>query len=311
MGRGVDGMAVPHVENYKIGRQMTAFWDLTKNDGTNNLANKLGIVGTDRGVALKNHDVGTRRTIAIDGTNPSERTTSVRDRDPDNHVLRLHTKEGKKGLSVWSHRLISDHENKADKRKHRSTIVVDACPAQNWAWLQDALWLKKLRASVSDEELSFDGAGFLTLLGKGKASFDRAALMWNMSKQGGYLTDGERDGQLWHLIDLSQKNAPTASAACGEVADHQANLRGDHFIKLASDWCQWLITDEVASDFEGDTYGGLVHVRDDDAQGKGSVKPPDEEVREDPTSNQPELPTVDDKKLAVTVWVYIPEMPCC
>jgi len=228
---------------YRINRGMLAFWDLSNQPETNDREKKLGRADPTRGAAFFDWDEEAQSGKIADGlTNRGSTITSIRHFEPDNFVLRLHTELGRGKDGVWALRNIVEHENLAAERGHRSTMWIDQCPDQHWAYSQDAFWIKKLSASVAHREVQFNGAGFLSmLLEKDKGTTfklggtlkffgalfippiivkggvpvsqnppskqqataaERAALMLNISKRGGYATDGKDCGQLWHVLHI-------------------------------------------------------------------------------------------------------------
>ncbi len=183
-------------------------WDLSLNSGSNDLRRKLGARWSSVGGAVVGYDEKTHRVFIADGALNSFEKSLVQF-DPNSHVLRVHSRT----LRVWATRLTADHEHKSDQAIHRSTMILDECPSQNWAWIMDFAWVKKLEATVSAHELDYDGAGFnrsLTsrraisgvgqrrpggLIGPdvatGAGAVKRACAMLNVSKRGFYVTDGD------------------------------------------------------------------------------------------------------------------------
>lgn len=316
----VPGMVPSSLEDYKVLHQMLAFWDLSKDPVDNSdRERKLGFGYNTKFVALNAFDPETGVENLKDGLDEEEpfRATSSRSANPDNWILRFHTDAGKDPDATWDLRLVADHENKSDKRTHQSTMVMNQCDDQDYAWLQDAFWVLKLGTPVTDLEIKLNSAGFLQFCYFGAAGTPtgketRGTLMSNVSKQGGYMTDANRVGQIWHLIDVSSKSASDASGDCGAVEKAQVNLRGDYFTRFGSLWSQWLTTLTQPDSFRGDLFGGLIAPNHDgDADGEGTVLPPDDEMKDDPSSNQPELPVEEDKKIVVTVFIYTPDLCGC
>lgn len=198
---------------------MLAFWDVSLGH-SNNRGTKLGSKDSVTGVAIYQRDNTTSKSKLATGV--TRRTNSRHSLEPDNWVLRLHTPDGHGYDNTWDVRLIAEHENKASGRKHRSTIWINQCPDQCWAWSQDFVWVKKLTAPVFDAELSFDGGGFLrSVYSDDVATEDaRGCAMLNISKRGFYVTDGGCASQGWHIFSMRCRHvkAPPPEPTGGDHA---------------------------------------------------------------------------------------------
>jgi hypothetical protein len=201
---------------------------------------KLGKGDSSHAIAFRAFDVDKQRVDLADGWT-GEKPTGVSSRgrfEPDNWVLRMHSKKGQNNRdNVWAIRLQVDHKEKAAERKHRSTIWVDNCEQQNWAWSQDALWVIKRTTSVKHEEIMFDDAGFLPQIKKKdkKGNTNRDVLALNVSKQGGWTTDGSQLGQLWHVLSFCPSSGPGMTSTCAEARENTLALRGDVLFSLGKE----------------------------------------------------------------------------
>jgi hypothetical protein len=209
------------------------FWDLSESPTTNDRIKKLGAELASRAQALADYDEKAHVGKYADALQPdrgqNQPVVTLRLFEPDNWVPRLHEENGRGKDSVWALRFISDHSNYAKERECRSTMVIDQDEkAQSWAWLSDVTWLVDLGTSVEDNELAFNGAGFLTMLyATGKPIKKRAALAINMAGNAGFLTQGTAIGQLQHVLCIVGAGQGTLTRPTKQT---EAALRGDvHF----------------------------------------------------------------------------------
>ena len=326
-GGFINSVTSPNVRTFGVARNLFIPWDMSRSPKDNSdKVKKYGSGDGSHAIALRSFDYdgfkhGMKRADLADGftgQHPSG-TTSFALFDPAAWVLRMHEPGGKGKDSNWTVRLQTDHGENSQTRKHRSTIFVDNCDEQNWAWAQDLTWIIKTDTSISDAEIKFDKAGFLPQLKtKGKTGESiRGALALNVSKRGGFVTDGVQYGQLWHVLNLQSATTPpsgggtvisgggsggttvsgggsTSSGSCGNVVQGKLALRGDVLF---------------------DTQQGLAHLKISGAphetQGKsltgwhwvGSPDPsrPPKEMARDISSNHDELYKTNPGAL----WVFV------
>lgn len=346
------GVDRPYDREYGQNQSLLPLWDCSGRPSKNDRLLKLGQSIAQRGVAIFSFDRKNRATQIVDGLHGSDVNT-IAQFEPDNWVPRLHTPGGRGPDNVWALRLVVEHDNKSDKLEHRSTIWVDQCEQQHWAWSMDALWVVNLQASVADQEIQFNGAGFLDQLygasagGRRSSGFrgtsrqgvsnaadpnapivpirpptptqggsggpgqtqaagtgaTRGALAINISKVGGFLSDGELIGQIWHILSIPEPEKATPKPKDGTCAPYkksEAAIRGDVAFHLDADLASLSFCDEsqtAGSEYdEGDLIFGQHIVLDD-----VNELPPDRENQDDLDSNQPELPRRDRKG----IWVCI------
>lgn len=323
--------------------QMLRLWDMSQINGKNNRKLKIGSGDVSQAVALATFDfVNASGVIAVGVPNGAN---SKRIFEPDNFVLRLHSKRGAGVDGVWAIRNQVDHEPKtsSDQRTHRSTIWVDQGSPQNWAWSQDLMWVKYCTedgAPITDPEIHFDGDGmlkdFLSNF-QGKGSKRRAALMLNISKQGGGITDGGFSASIWHTNVISesrdarlpprlkvrtdpvtgakvtfldpggtqaQKPASQPATKPSEATAGVGALRGDVKFAMGPHLVSLAVAEPPAlpdEDF-GTAYHGWMHIdKLKKKDGTELSQPPDRDTAEDPSSNQPIKDPEEDKAL----WVHI------
>ena len=118
----------------------------------NNRLAKLGHFWQTHVSAVAAYDVARKRVITSDGTYGSA-VRQVVPMEPDNGVLRDHGGRDR----VLALRLLVDHENKFDSVKNRASLVMDQCSKQNFGFLSDLFWPKRLGAPGSF--LRLNGAG--------------------------------------------------------------------------------------------------------------------------------------------------------
>ena len=229
-------------EGYALGLAEFVPWDLSFKPTRNLYLDKVGVLGTTRGVAVDEMDeqtlirrmangidneaatspgVGAAPAVANDfgGSDGSESSGSKVDTrrplEPDNWVLRLHQPGGKKNLSTWASRLIADNSNKSSEMECRGTMVIDQGDRQLWAWFNDLNQIADMQSPVSSDELAFNGAGFLGLLYPDPAASGsvktRGALALCVHRNKGHATDGGSVGALSHIVtfEIPQKDVAT------------------------------------------------------------------------------------------------------
>lgn len=241
---------------------------------------------------------------------------AIRNFESDNWILRLHETPvsqvgGASGVrdGVWALRLVSDHTFKYGQLEHRSTIVVDNCRSQNKGQLSDVFWLISRNGACGYKT---DSVGFTPeVTGRPGGTNDLHAIALNINKLAGFVTDGNAGAQLWHVFDISRPNQ-SGAIDCGIVQASQLNLRGDVHFKMEGEVRQFGIVDDSPFN-EGDDYAGWLSYTDDLTGGgafPATVRPPDNDMAEDPRSNHESYSRTDGKYIAVHVKVYIPNL-CC
>tara|TARA_Y100000310_G_scaffold337533_1_gene424799 strand:+ start:37 stop:1527 length:1491 start_codon:yes stop_codon:yes gene_type:complete len=302
----------PDFRFFGVARNLFVPWDMTR--GPKNNRDKIKKYGSQDGshaIAFREFDFdgfkhGMNRAVLADGFTGADPTevSSYALFDPDSWVLRMHDKEGKGEDSCWSVRLQTDHNKKAKEREHRSTIFVDNCEDQKWAWAQDLTWIinLKTKTSVTHDEIKFDKAGFLPQLktkGK-KGEKTRGALALNISKKGGFVTDGVQYGQLWHVLNLqsvevvSGSQVETETDGCADVEEGQLALRGDVLFDTKFGLAPLAIVPPVDVTY-GKILTGMHWVN------TPSPSPPPKEISTDSSSNH----SVSGKSNPYGVWVYV------
>lgn len=228
---------------YAACKNMVTLWDKSSNpsDNSNRVA-KLGSGDNTHAVAVGTFDLNTLAMGIIDGYTLGSYSTR-RPFEPDCFALRLHVGQGKGKDCVWALRLVAEHENKASKRGHRSTFVIDQRNQQLQAWLSDLAWVKKFRkgGKLEDDELHFDAAGFLSGLGGGggvaTSTPKRPGLMLNIARNAGFYTDGVYMSWLWHVLHINVNSSGTTAPEAGEALQGQGCLRGDVNFDMKGDLC--------------------------------------------------------------------------
>lgn len=353
--KALGSVSRPGDREYGVGQSMHAFWDLSGQPDKNERLVKLGQNVGQRGVAIFSFNASTRATTLVDGLHGND-VNSVAAMEPDNYVARLHSEGGRGADNVWAIRLITEHDNPSDEKGHRSTIWVDQCESQHWAWSMDAFWIVNLQVKIKDPEIQFNGASFLpmffvggqtggggggtpgrrgarkrapetvpgpiipirpplpvegggpggvgsTVAGPRFPAPTRGTLSQNVSKKGGYITDGKFIGQLWHIFSIPEpeKKSPTPPDTCAPFCKSEGSLRGDvafhvDFDLAALSFCE---SEEDGSEHdEGDLIFGEHVVREE-----LNDLPPDREHEEDDKSNQPILERRDLKGIWICVRV--------
>ena len=123
---------------YGAAKPLVIPWDFSESPQDNSDRNKkLGRGEGSHFAAFAAFDEETLRATLADGVSGKGSLSSYRLLEPDNWVLRLHEKNGDGEDSVWAHRLIVDDHHEDSKRTNRSTMLVDQCDEQTWAWIRD------------------------------------------------------------------------------------------------------------------------------------------------------------------------------
>ena len=244
-GGFINSVTDPDFRTFGVARNLFIPWDMSEGPKNNkDKVKKLGSGDGSHAMAFREFDHDKKRLGLADGYTGEKPTeiSSFALFDPASWVLRMHEKEGKGKDNNWAGRWQTDHGKKAQERGHRSTIFVDNCDDQHWAWSQDLTWVINLKTDVDHDEIKFDKAGFLPQLKtKGaKGESTRGALALNISKRGGFVTDGKKYGSLWHVLNLQSASTgggsttggggsggTTVSGTCGEVTEGNLALRGD------------------------------------------------------------------------------------
>lgn len=264
--RGHSGVALPEgLSRLGAMRQHLVFWDLSAAPADNsNRPDKIGKGETDttRGIALNGFSRSTLRAQFADGFK-GEPYVSTRNLEPDNFILRLHNPLGQGRDNVWALRLIADHQHKHGEREHRSTMVIDQCTTQNWAWSADLMRVLRRRSDLTHEELHLTAAGFLpgvydptrAVAGIPK----RGTLAMNVSRQAGFFSDGKSVAQYHHFFS-HYRATPISSGVCGEAFDHTLALRGDALVHAESDLAVLTYHDQTRrDDGRGYPFFGTFH----------------------------------------------------
>lgn len=306
-------------------------WDISKMPANNSdRVAKLGFGDTTRAMAFIGFDKKALWAQLADGHTGKPKWSALVFTEPDNWVFRPHEGNGgNDGVdNVLALRLIVDHSNFSDKRKQRSTIWVDQCNDQTWAWAMDAFWVKNLQASVADSELDFDKASFLRGLYSADVAtkITRSALMFNIAKNAGFITDGEDAAQWWHTHHISEVPAstpppapsdPFSGAASGnQTVTEEPGTPGSTTAQEGGDGCSKVKRKQgtARGDMPFDVKGKIAALAYDEAyetegelfSGKHWIhtpapRPPLKELKLDPKSNQPVLP----RNIPYGIWVYV------
>lgn len=273
--------------------------DLSLHPKTNKRISKLGGYTQTMGVAVYDFNPETQRVFLADGLNASR---SIFPFEFDNWKLRYHDK-GTKLDKVWSIALLSDHEETHAKGEHRSTIVIDNCTEQTWAYLADLAWIISTEAKVDDKRARLNKAGVPSFLGGG-ALETRGALAQNISKKGGYLSDGVRFAQLWHLVTycgLSGAAGSTVAAQCAPTTKDELGLRADVTFISKTDKYHFTPLPNGPTPTFGTIAVGYMYIYPNDPP-----VPDAPDVADDSKSNQPILPKK--KYKSTKCFVYVPIM---
>lgn len=306
----------------RIPIEVLPFWDLSKKPITNDRTAKFGSGGTLSGQAIEMVSEESGRRKFFDGLefmgmagDPAPYSAKA-NMEPDNWVLRFHEADGRGDLSQWAIRDIADHTNYADQRECRGTMVIDQESDQGWAWRSDMEWLVDLGTAVSDKELVFNGAGFLSCLYEGDiteyaeegeggealqaAAYRRMALAINMAGNAGYLTQGSQIGQLHHIIHLVSSGGGTVAAGGRPSIQTEAALRGDVHFDINGALAQFVDEKEDTKENEYDEPRE-VHFY------VTGIPAPDlgQDAADDPMSNHPKI----DRQQGVMWrgWVKVPK----
>jgi len=281
------------------------YWDITERPLKNDRKKKLGRFAMAMAAAVDEVKKGTLSDPLADGYQPGGGASSLVFVEPDSWVPRFHEKDAQGNDVVLAPRLIADHSNKTDKRKHRSTMVIDECDSQRWGWLQSLFWVVDLGAIVADRELEFNGAGFLHMLypdSENESWPAEGAVANNVAKNAGFVTDGDIVAQFWHFFTMGFPSAPgqtvagpgqttTGAASCAPKAKGNLMMRGDGLIDFGQDVGQLeppLQTPADAQEGDDDDEARVVHLA---YVGPGSVNP-QLDLKADASSNQPAIARV-------------------
>jgi hypothetical protein len=234
-----------YAKEYGLFKGIVALWDVSLKPGGNDPVKKLGQGEGQAGAAICAFDTNTNAAGIADGLpgvkgNRSQVNTR-RSFNPDNWVFRPHyAMQSNDRDATWDVRLVAEHENESDSRNNRGTIVVNQKDTQDWGWLNDIAWVRKMGSAISDEEIMFNGAGFLSALygpNGGGGSSKRAAVATPVCRNGGFVTDGKYDGQ-WSqagkfiigptALPKKPKDTPppNGGVATGQPADGNGNNNG-------------------------------------------------------------------------------------
>lgn len=302
----LDTLNRPADQEYGVVKGMIGYWDVSNEPKDNgDRLKKLGKGDVAHGVTVLKFDLKTLRNELADGyTTELTDVVTRRMHEPDNWALRLHMDKGRGRDGVWAIRNIVDHENRHDERTHRSTIWINQCKKQEWAWSADAVWILDLMAPVKHDELYFDPAGYLGMARSKNVATGtkvRAALGLNLSKTGFYTYDGFTAGQGWHVLShypgTFAGTSTTASEQCRPPKKQELAVRGDLNFHMENELCHLAMVQVPKAEYDVVVTGSLF--RDYPAP-----LPPLNELMPDPTSNQPTLPRTLQK--GIHPWVKIP-----
>lgn len=186
-------------------KRTVVLWDESLDPADNSdRAAKMGMHdGTLFGVVAE-FDEETQKSFLADGFIRGAGVVGSRRANPDCWALRLTEPEGKGKASHVDVRLIVDDVNRDSERTNLSTMFIDQCATQNWAFCRDLFKIRSLGATNDHDELAFTPAGFLWAVKKtGGKLLDRACLGQNISKRAGEITDGILDAASWHTMHIS------------------------------------------------------------------------------------------------------------
>jgi hypothetical protein len=217
---------------YAMLRGILPLWDMSANPRDNSdFGRKLGQADHIRGGAITKIDKDSSRNVVADGILNKAKVPSIFQMDPDSFALRLFPQNKTKYRGIWSVRLSVDQTAPDSSQGNRGTMVIDQNKAQQWAWLGDLLRVTEPNggASIADKELMHSDAGYLALLYEeaivGNAS--RGALALDISRNKGFASDGERIGQLSHILCFADPATPTQGGGGGgstKVAERPKQL---------------------------------------------------------------------------------------
>lgn len=292
---------------HKANKAASVYWDLTDTDGTNDPAKKAGVGDVTKALAFLETDKATLRSVPITGSGQTT-LSSVWPHEPDMKVLRLHSPFGKGDkTSAWADRIIAEHDNPSNQRKHKSSMVIDQRQKQLWAWVMDQWWVKLISGGTKNdhEELSFGGDGFLNLLKNKKGGFTasgvknvRAALMLALNRNLGPCTDGILGAQLWQVLHLYKVGSSTVSDPLPESIEMtQLMLRGDVRYQFGDRAASLAMHKGALPMTFGKTLTGYHWLN------VAFEWPPSSEHYVDPKSNHPVYPRPEKEG----VWVFVEE----
>lgn len=254
---------------------MFKFLDLSLSPSKNDRSAKLGQNLQSYGVAVCDIDPKTLKVSLADGLIARGTKRSLAVPEPDNWVYRIHDRGRDR---VWAIRLVSDHTNKHNERKNRSSMVIDQQDRQRWGHLSEVFWVKDVGVDLSDPDLQFNGAGILKGLcaenrsvrqigargvilrapgqpqptptgAQGDPGKKRYHTAFNVNREAGFVTDGKRIGQLRRIVALDDWLKVGANAD-GEPLVHAALPSDVYFSADADKWgplafhcADWPLTD--------------------------------------------------------------------
>lgn len=221
-------------DNLTLFRGLVAFWDLSKDPADASDLEKLaGQCPKGGGLVVTEFDLSSGTHQKADGYH-GKAVSSDKWFNPLAWVCRLFTKDGQGRANFWMPRGVLDLTKKNWEREHRSGISVNGCDKLAWAWDMDTEVVGRISGhepSVSHKELEFDDAGFLPMLtGKNTGKKTRGTKLLQVSKRGGYITDGKLSASLWHIVHMIPRGGVGSTATgdgCGLFAPGMAVLRGD------------------------------------------------------------------------------------
>jgi len=246
---------------YGLSKATIAVWDLSQDpDDNSDRSKKMPKMGdaTPFGSIVESDEDTLASYIGdgfIKGKKPSKRFLN-----PDNLALRFTEKDGKGKKSHWDLRLSVDDVHKDHERDNLSTMFVDQCDRQKWAWARDLFKIRNTEATLDHDELAFTDAGFLwALKEKGAKNMTRAALYLNVSRRGGGITDGVLDAAWWHVGHISKGSKISKPLQSGPGQTQSDPNPGPGSTQAGGCGAQNLAVGTVRGDFELDLAGFLSH----------------------------------------------------
>lgn len=259
-------------------------WDMTSRDDRggiehNDRIDKLGHRASSRGAAVGAYGEATGRMHLIDGlqeTGYPDPLSSILPFEPDNWTPRYH--QYKKGEpmgrdSVWAIRLIAD-QLPDFVVANRSTMVIDNgddSTTQAWGFLSDIAWITGRRTPVDSPGLAYSDSGFLAMLSNYQVNSElkdpgdrggmpplighdwRCTLALNISSTGGFVTDGHKISQLFHIMCWLGQASTTTGFYRAEEED-ELGLRADVGFKFGNNTVARMKEDkgDASEDKDGD-----------------------------------------------------------
>lgn len=324
------GSSTQRSDNLTLCRQLISFWDESGDPkDISDLGKLFGTgIGTRGTAIVKTFLAGSRTTKLADGYHGTK-THAMRQMNPLNFVLRLHTKEGRGVESAWGIRRVTDHQHKDFERRNLSTTVLNACDRVVWAWdhdLERVVTVRGKTAKLTDKELHFSDSGHLPAMsGKGKGNTTRGLRTLNVDKRGGSFSDGKLIAGIWHVLHLGAKGGavttptktkgrptvtsnrigrPTVTGECAVVDEADGLLRGDVEFAVLAKKAHLAIVDKVFPKTFGDPLVGHLFI-----DPVPLALPPSKELDKNPLSNQVELLRRLHQSLRVVVFQERPWVP--